>query len=102
MSKELLKHIDDEGYAWTVLVEDGMSPKYGVVYGPYDLERVVSDVEDRKKLQEALVDAGLYNAPSLLNRRVELRRLVVELGLPVITERKIVSVFQQAYYRKEE
>lgn len=96
-----VKYTDNEGLMWIVGVPPNAPEeiyKWGVPVGPPDLSSLGLTKTDRKKLQNALVDAGFVLAPHLVGKRKELKALLKKLELPDSLLREIISLYQRVYY----
>ena len=96
----IVKYTDDDGLVWMVAVPDGERAEYGAILGPPDFSPLGLSEEDTKKLHNALIEHGLYNAPQLMGKRAILQRILTELNLREHL-RSLISLFQREYYGEE-
>lgn len=97
-------YTDSDGLKWIVDVPDHYSEEEyekGLVVGPPDLSDLNIHRYKLKKLNHALVDAGLIEPGDLLGRRIELRKILKALQIEE-QERPIVSIYQWLYKGEQE
>lgn len=94
----IVTYEDKNGKLYVVEVPDDFpEERYrdGLVLGPPELDDLNVPAYRRKKIHNALAEAGIYNAYQLLGRRRDVRTILEELNLPVTLERDITSIFHK-------
>ena len=97
----IVKYTDEEGRAWMVAVPDNTRPEqypFGARLGPPDLSELGLDAAILKKLYSGLVERGIYDGQTIMNRRRDVREILTGLGLSIDLERWITSIFGREYF----
>jgi hypothetical protein len=95
-----LRYDSPDGWTWAVLnVGD---PSLAPRIGPPDLSLTGLSEEDRRRVCNRLVNLGIIDGVTIMNRRHEIRTMLKQLGLDVSLERTITGLYQQAYIVSKE
>lgn len=101
----VVKYTDTKGFMWAVDVPEGTSPeqyKAGVRLGPPDLSRLNLGKDQWLALNTLLVEHGLYNAPQLMGKRLELKQILQKCGISTHLLNTLIGVYQEVYYGEME
>lgn len=100
----IVKYTDAKGNAKVVEVPNDATPdmyKWGVVLGPPDLTPLGLPKEQLQQLYKLLVDNNLYNAPKLIGKRLLIRQILQQVGIPVEKLNTIIGIYQELYYGRD-
>lgn len=94
-------YVDEDGLMWAVLVPEGWDDvSTGIHIGPPEsLEEVIKPRSLYKKVRQALVEAGFFEADDLMGKRVQLVKLLERFEITDrATLRMIIRMYQIAKY----
>jgi len=103
MTTKIVPYIDEDGIAYLAQIPvNSNNPESGIILGPpEELSNLNISVEKLKLLRRELVEAKLYMAPQLMNKREDLVKILKKVGITDTKQvlRELIHIYQAGFYK---